>query len=122
MGDSVPKPVDIRYYMASRITMEGCVSRYASYPIFAMLEYVIIELANCVITDFSSALCSDASLALTHTMLQRFLVEILQKGLTTMLLPYTSVQGILIIAYNAKRNNWHSVVKSAKNTIFTYYS
>ncbi len=86
-------------YIVSRITIR-CVSRSTSYPgSRAILNYGIIEWEVCVITVMFFTTVAVESTAAVSTMLQEILKEILLEGLTTMLLPCTSVQGKYSIAH-----------------------
>ena len=64
----------------------------------AILNYDIIEWEACVIIMMFFITVAVESTAVRSIMLQELLKEILLEGLTTMLLPCTSVQGICIIA------------------------
>ena len=82
-------------------------------PNFAMLNYGIIEWDACV-TILMFLVAATAMLAASvqshqlRKLLQELLPEILSKGLTTMLLPCTIVQGIFIIGHHPHIVNWHS--------------
>ena len=64
----------------------------------AILNYDIIEWEACVIIMIFFITVAVESTAVMSIMLQELLKEILLEGLTTMLLPCTSVQGVCIIA------------------------
>lgn len=64
----------------------------------AILNYDIIEWEACVIIMMFFITVAVESTAAMSIMLQELLKEILLEGLTTMLLPCTSVQGICIVA------------------------
>ena len=63
----------------------------------AILNYDIIEWEACVIIMIFIITVAVESTAVMSIMLQELLKEILLEGLTTMLLPCTSAQGICII-------------------------
>ena len=65
----------------------------------AILNYDIIEWEACVIIMMFFITVAVESTAVMPIMLQELLKEILLEGLTTMLLPCTSVQGICIITH-----------------------
>lgn len=93
MGGSIPQSADIQFDVAPRFTDMVCVSGY-QLPNFAMLNCGIIERDACVIT-WVCLLATVTLLAASnrshqlHELLQELLLEILKKGLTTMLLPCT---------------------------------
>lgn len=65
----------------------------------AILNYGIIEWEACVIIMMFFITVAVEATAVMSIMLQELLKEILLEGLTTMLLPCTSVQGICIITH-----------------------
>ena len=65
----------------------------------AILNYGIIEWEACVIIMMFFITVAVEATVVMSIMLQELLKEILLEGLTTMLLPCTSVQGICIITH-----------------------
>ena len=71
----------------------------------AILNYDIIEWEACVIIMMFFITVAVESTAVMSIMLQELLERILLEGLTTMLLPCTSVQGNYIIAQTCVLRN-----------------
>ena len=90
----------------------------------AILNYDIIEWEACVIIMMFFITVAVESTAVMPIMLQELLKEILLEGLTTMLLPCTSAQGICIIAQLFEKVNsalvWRVLIitKIYKSLIF----
>ena len=90
--------MDIQVYVVSPSAELGVCLR-SSYPVLAILEYDIIEWEVVVFTIMCLAALAAESASVWSTAVQECLIGISLEGLTTILLPCTSVQGNYIIAH-----------------------
>jgi hypothetical protein len=88
----------------------------------AILNYDIIEREACVITMMFFVIVTSKWSAVTSTMLQELLKEILLDGLTTMLLPCAFAQGTSIIAHMFEFVNSTLDLRVLISQIFTFCS